>query len=43
MSSNYNTRPRVAEILIDKDKDHLARRRETVAELLANESLPPET
>jgi diaminopimelate decarboxylase len=40
MSSNYNTRPRAAEILVHGDQVHLARRRETVHELLALESVP---
>ncbi|GIS25676.1 MAG: hypothetical protein CM15mP127_00490 [Gammaproteobacteria bacterium] len=37
MSSNYNTRPRSAEILVDGDKFTLIRRRETLSELIANE------
>lgn len=37
MSSNYNTRPRAAEVLIDGDKTHLVRERETVASLYAGE------
>jgi diaminopimelate decarboxylase len=41
MSSNYNTRPRVAEVMVDGGAAHLIRRRETVAELLAPESLLP--
>lgn len=41
MSSNYNTRPRVAEVMVDDDKTHLIRRRETVEELYALESLLP--
>ncbi len=41
MSSNYNTRPRAAEVMVDGDKVHLIRRRETVEELLALESLLP--
>ena len=41
MSSNYNTRPRVPEIMVDGDQTHLVRRRETVAELLAGESCLP--
>jgi diaminopimelate decarboxylase len=41
MSSNYNTRPRVAEVMVDGAAAHLIRRRETVAELLAPESLLP--
>ena len=41
MSSNYNTRPRVAEIMVDGNQAHLIRRRETVEELYAPESLLP--
>ena len=37
MSSNYNTRPRSAEILVDGDKFTLIRKRETLSELIANE------
>jgi len=37
MSSNYNTRPRVAEIMVDGNKTHVARERETVKSLFANE------
>jgi len=37
MSSNYNTRPRAAEVLIDGDKTHLVRARETVESLYAGE------
>ncbi|KKN84728.1 hypothetical protein LCGC14_0285410 [marine sediment metagenome] len=42
MSSNYNTRPRAAEVMVDGDQIHLIRRRETVSELFAGESLLPE-
>ena len=42
MSSNYNTRPRAAEVMIDGDQAHLVRQRETVAELFAGERLLPE-
>ena len=42
MSSNYNTRPRAAEVLVDGEHTHLVRRRETVAELIAGERLLPE-
>ncbi len=42
MASNYNTRPRAPEILVDGDRAHLVRRRETVAELYAGESLLPD-
>ncbi|MFC3532369.1 diaminopimelate decarboxylase [Vogesella facilis] len=37
MSSNYNTRPLIAEVLVDGDADRLIRRRQTVEELLALE------
>jgi diaminopimelate decarboxylase len=37
MSSNYNTRPRAAEVLVDDDKYTIIRRRETYQELIANE------
>ncbi|ANI63167.1 diaminopimelate decarboxylase [Pseudomonas sp. PvR086] len=42
MSSNYNTRGRAAEVLVDGDQAIEVRRRETVAELFAGESLLPE-
>ncbi|MDR2112111.1 MAG: diaminopimelate decarboxylase [Candidatus Accumulibacter sp.] len=41
MSSNYNTRPRAAEVMVDGRQAHLIRRRETVEELCAQESLLP--
>jgi diaminopimelate decarboxylase len=41
MSSNYNTRPRAAEIIVDGAEAHLVRRRETIAELYAGEALLP--
>ncbi len=41
MSSNYNSRPRSAEVMVDGDRTHLVRRRETVAELFAGESTLP--
>jgi diaminopimelate decarboxylase len=37
MSSNYNSRPRAAEVLVDGDKVTLARRRETYDDLIALE------
>ena len=40
MSSNYNSRPRAAEILVDGDKSYVVRRRETVDSLFANEAVP---
>lgn len=42
MSSNYNTRPRAAEIMVDGDKVFVIRERETIAEQFANEALLPE-
>jgi len=41
MSSNYNTRPRAAEVMVDGAEAHVIRKRETVAELFAGESLLP--
>ena len=41
MASNYNTRPRACELLVDGDQVHQIRRRETVEELFAGESLLP--
>jgi diaminopimelate decarboxylase len=40
MSSNYNSRPRVAEVLVDGSHYTLIRRRETVEELVNGEILP---
>ncbi len=42
MSSNYNTRPRAAELLVDGTRVHVARERETVQQLLAGEHLLPD-
>ncbi len=42
MSSNYNTRARAAEVMVDGQQSHLVRRRETLSELFAGESLLPE-
>lgn len=41
MSSNYNTRGRAAEVLVDGDEVYEVRRRESVQELYAGESLLP--
>ncbi|CAK0773211.1 Diaminopimelate decarboxylase [Gammaproteobacteria bacterium] len=41
MSSNYNSRPRAAEVLVDNSKVHHLRTRETVADLLAGERVFP--
>jgi diaminopimelate decarboxylase len=39
MASNYNSRPRAAELLLDGDRVHLIRERETTRELFALEHL----
>ena len=39
MSSNYNTRPRAAEVMLDGEQVHVVRDRETVAQLYASERL----
>jgi len=41
MSSNYNARPRAAEVLVDGGRAHLVRKRERVEELYTGESIPP--
>jgi diaminopimelate decarboxylase len=41
MSSNYNSRPRAAEIMVDGGEAHLIREREAVSELMAREMLLP--
>ena len=41
MSSNYNARNRVAELVVDGDQVILARKRETIEDQLALESLMP--
>ncbi len=40
MASNYNTRPRVPEVLVSDDRYYMIRRRETLAELIAAEEVP---
>ncbi|MBZ0106249.1 MAG: diaminopimelate decarboxylase [Sulfuricella denitrificans] len=42
MSSNYNTRPRAAEVMVDNGRAHLIREREQVAQLFAREKTLPE-
>ncbi len=37
MSSNYNSRPRIAEIMVDGNKHQIVRQRETIEQLFANE------
>jgi len=41
MSSNYNSRPRVAEVMVDGGQCHLVRARETLAQLWTGEQLLP--
>ena len=41
MSSNYNSRPKSSEILVDDDKLHLIRNRENFADLINGEQLLP--
>jgi diaminopimelate decarboxylase len=43
MSSNYNTRPRAAEVMVDNDQCHLIRKREQIADLFAGETVLPNT
>jgi diaminopimelate decarboxylase len=40
MSSNYNSRPRAPEVLVDGSSAHLVRRRESVDDLFAHERIP---
>ncbi|SAL42145.1 diaminopimelate decarboxylase [Caballeronia choica] len=42
MSSNYNTRPRAAEVMVDHERARLVREREEVKQLFAGESILPE-
>jgi diaminopimelate decarboxylase len=42
MSSNYNTRGRAAEVVVDGDQIHLARARETFEDMIRGEALLPE-
>jgi diaminopimelate decarboxylase len=39
MSSNYNSRPRVAEVMVDGNQTHLIRARETIEDLIRGEQL----
>jgi diaminopimelate decarboxylase len=41
MSSNYNARPRAAEVMVDGDAAHLVRPRERVADLFESERRLP--
>ena len=39
MSSNYNTRPRAAEVMVDQKKIQVIRQRETLEQLVAGERI----
>ena len=41
MSSNYNSRNRPAEILVDQNQVHVVRRRETIQDQISSEIIPP--
>ena len=40
MSSNYNSRPRIAEVLVNNDRYYVVRKREEYADLLRGEAVP---
>ncbi len=40
MSSNYNTRPRAAEVMVKGGEYAVVRKRETLEELVRNEAVP---
>ncbi|MBM2839412.1 MAG: lysA [Deltaproteobacteria bacterium] len=40
MASNYNSRPRVAEVLVQGDRYHIIRKRETFEDLIRLEEIP---
>ena len=42
MSSNYNSRPRAAEVMVDGDQVHLVRERESLADLIRGEHRLPD-
>jgi diaminopimelate decarboxylase len=42
MSSNYNSRPRAAEIMVDGDQTHLVRERETITDIMRGEQCLPD-
>ena len=43
MSSNYNSRPRLQELMIDKDKIHMIREKESFDDLIKGEKILPES
>jgi diaminopimelate decarboxylase len=40
MASNYNTRPRPAEVMVDGDSFYVVRERETLDDLIRGERIP---
>jgi diaminopimelate decarboxylase len=40
MSSNYNSRPRAAEVMVDGDRFYVVRQRETLDDLIKGETIP---
>jgi len=42
MASNYNTRPRPPEVLVDGSRMYVVRERETLNDLIRGEQVPPE-
>ena len=40
MASNYNTRPRAAEVMVKGGEYAIVRKREELADLIRNESIP---
>jgi diaminopimelate decarboxylase len=42
MSSNYNTRPRAAEVMVDGEKAYVVRVREEVKQLFSGETVLPD-
>ncbi|MCW8972590.1 MAG: diaminopimelate decarboxylase, partial [Gammaproteobacteria bacterium] len=43
MSSNYNSRPRAVELMVDGEKVYVVRERETLVQLYQGEQLLPES
>ena len=41
MSSNYNSRPRAAEVMVDRAQVHVIRERESLEDLTRHEQLLP--
>jgi diaminopimelate decarboxylase len=41
MSSNYNSRPKAAEVMVKDDQFHVVRTRQSYEDLVEGESIPP--